>query len=83
MIGTMKLRDLVHGLTVSDVPDLTVGALVLDSRNVNAGDVFVALSGKKSHGLTFLDQALAQGAVCVLVDVTLVTTSVAVHPCAR
>ncbi len=42
--------------------------LVLDSRAVKPGDVFVALQGQLSHGLQFAANALAQGAVFVLVE---------------
>jgi UDP-N-acetylmuramoyl-L-alanyl-D-glutamate--2,6-diaminopimelate ligase len=42
--------------------------LALDSRAVKPGDVFVALKGQLSHGLQFAANALAQGAVFVLVE---------------
>lgn len=35
---------------------------------VEPGDLFVAIQGSKHHGLDFLDQALANGAVAVLSD---------------
>lgn len=46
-----------------DVKDVRI-----DSREVNPGDVFVAVQGVNQHGLKFIDTAIAAGAVAVLVD---------------
>jgi UDP-N-acetylmuramoyl-L-alanyl-D-glutamate--2,6-diaminopimelate ligase len=37
-----------------------------DSRKIARGDLFAALPGQRTHGVGFLDQALARGAVAVL-----------------
>jgi UDP-N-acetylmuramoyl-L-alanyl-D-glutamate--2,6-diaminopimelate ligase len=42
--------------------------LCLNAANVQAGDVFVALQGKSTHGIQYIDQAIDQGCVAVLVD---------------
>ena len=42
---------------------LQFNRLILDSRAVQAGDVFIALQGQQSHGLLFAEKALAQGAL--------------------
>jgi len=42
--------------------------LRLDSREVQAGDVFVAVAGHQTDGRAFIDQALAAGAAVVLCD---------------
>jgi UDP-N-acetylmuramoyl-L-alanyl-D-glutamate--2,6-diaminopimelate ligase len=39
-----------------------------DSRRVRPGDAFLALPGRRSDGLRFIDDALARGAAAVLVD---------------
>lgn len=39
--------------------------ITLDSREVVAGSLFLACAGSHSHGLDYLEQALAQGAVAV------------------
>jgi UDP-N-acetylmuramoyl-L-alanyl-D-glutamate--2,6-diaminopimelate ligase len=49
-------------------PRVAVGALVLDSRQVEPGDAFVAVAGRSSHGLDHLDAAVARGAIAVLWD---------------
>ncbi len=45
---------------------IAVADLTLDSREVRAGSLFVALRGSVRHGAEFVPQALAQGAVAVL-----------------
>ncbi len=39
-----------------------------DSRDIRAGDLFVALKGERFDGHDYAEQALAQGAACVLVE---------------
>jgi UDP-N-acetylmuramoyl-L-alanyl-D-glutamate--2,6-diaminopimelate ligase len=54
---------------VAAVPaDLVVSGLVLDSRDVQAGDAFVAIAGFGVHGLLFARQARENGAVAVLFE---------------
>ncbi len=50
------------------LPDIPVKGLTLDSRKVQDGYVFVALSGQTEHGLTFAQDAIKNGAVAVLCD---------------
>ena len=55
----------------ADVPaslDAPLRAVTSDSREVNAGDVFIALPGATTHGLAHLDAVRAAGAAAVLVD---------------
>ena len=48
--------------------DVVVSGLVLDSRQVRPGDAFVCVAGFGAHGLNFVDQARANGAVAILYD---------------
>jgi UDP-N-acetylmuramoyl-tripeptide--D-alanyl-D-alanine ligase len=48
--------------------DFAVSGVAFDSREVGEGDLFVALTGDKTDGHHFLDQALAQGAAGALVS---------------
>lgn len=48
--------------------DTEVTGVTLDSRRVRPGDLYAALPGSRVHGIRFLDDALAAGAVAVLTD---------------
>ncbi len=66
----VSLRTLLSGFTEGSavVPDLTVSGLQLDSRAVQAGDLFVALQGHQAHGLTYAPQAVKSGAVAIIYE---------------
>ncbi|MDP5052626.1 MAG: Mur ligase family protein, partial [Congregibacter sp.] len=65
---------LLEGMA-TDVPALDIGALCLDSRLVQPGDVFVALHGQAQDGRAYLAQAAAAGAVVALVEDALLDES--------
>lgn len=46
--------------------NITVWGLCCDSRHVQKGDVFFALSGTQKNGSDFIDEAIQKGAVAVL-----------------
>ena len=48
--------------------DAVLTGVTHDSRQVQPGDLFVAIAGLDHHGIKFLDQALANGAVAVASD---------------
>jgi UDP-N-acetylmuramoyl-tripeptide--D-alanyl-D-alanine ligase len=54
-----------QGITNSDV---ALYGVDIDSRNVTAGSLFVALKGSQSDGHKYIDQAFAQGAGAVLIQ---------------
>lgn len=51
-----------------NLPDIAVQDLQLDSRLVQANDVFVAIAGEQLDGRRFIKQAIANGAVAVLAE---------------
>ncbi len=73
-----NLRDILYKAgtqAVNGTTDLEVTAVVLDSRQVEAGCVFVAVRGTQTDGHTYIDKAIAGGAlaiVCEAIPVTLV-----------
>lgn len=66
----MRLHDLLgHDATLDAATGtIAVSGLALDSRAVSSGDVFFALSGSKTDGTRFIDQAVIAGAVAVVGD---------------
>ena len=56
------------GVSSSLSDDIAVTGITLDSRDVHAGDLFIALSGERIHGATFVGDAIAAGAVAVATD---------------
>jgi len=69
----MKLSHLLAGLIAAKTDfdttgDLSVTGITLDSRAVQAGNVFIALAGSKQHGLSHAEQAIAQGAAVLIYD---------------
>ena len=67
----MLLQELVDTIAgVSGEGDLRVQVLGIsyDSRQVKAGDLFVALKGEKTDGALFIEEALARGAVALASD---------------
>lgn len=64
-----NLSSLIRPYIGSEIPeslDCPVGKLVLDSRKIQEGDVFVALSGHVSNGHDFIPKALKSGAAAVI-----------------
>jgi UDP-N-acetylmuramoyl-L-alanyl-D-glutamate--2,6-diaminopimelate ligase len=70
----MKLTELLDGIVeVTERETLMFSALeitglAMDSRTVKSGDLFIAVSGAKQHGLAHIDQVTAKGAKAVLYD---------------
>lgn len=60
-----SLAELLAGIAIAPA-DVHVTDLTLDSRTVTPGGLFLACRGITSHGLRYLDRALAAGARAVL-----------------
>jgi len=52
--------------SLSPVPDIQISGIVLDSRFVKEGDLFVALIGGQVDGHLFIDDALERGAAAII-----------------
>lgn len=68
----VKLHALLEGLmdvsALSPVADIAVDGIAQDSRNLGDNYLFIAVPGTASHGLDFVEQAVASGASVVLWD---------------
>jgi len=65
----IKLSSLLAG--IKEVPaadDAGVSGLAIDSRNISAGYLFIALPGTRQHGNDYIEAAVRQGAVAVVYD---------------
>jgi UDP-N-acetylmuramoyl-L-alanyl-D-glutamate--2,6-diaminopimelate ligase len=64
-----RLGDLIaqiQGSLTGEIPDVPVTGIVLDSRQVKAGNIFVALEGGRSDGHLFIPEAIEGGAAAVI-----------------
>jgi UDP-N-acetylmuramoyl-L-alanyl-D-glutamate--2,6-diaminopimelate ligase len=60
------LHSLLEGWgDLRDAADVDITGLAMDSRRIVPGDLFLAVSGTRGHGLDHLDEALQRGAAAV------------------
>lgn len=67
----MKLSDLLDGL-----PEIDVSGIALDSRKVQKGNLFFAITGNLKNGSEFIPDAIKNGAVAIIGDEDLSELSV-------
>jgi UDP-N-acetylmuramoyl-tripeptide--D-alanyl-D-alanine ligase len=70
MLKLSEIRTITQAEGLSPEPEITVGGIATDSRNLKAGDLFIALRGEKYDGGDFLEEAFARGAAAALVSRT-------------
>lgn len=66
MTSQTTIAELLRGFATA--PALPLSGIASDSRKVGEGFLFLAVQGLTSHGLDFLDQAIAAGACAVAWD---------------
>ena len=55
-------------LTTSELADILVSGISIDSNQIEAGDIFIAVAGENSHGASFAASAKSNGAVAAITD---------------
>ena len=64
----MRLSELMKGRDIPVMHDKHVKGLTADSRQVEPGFLFAALSGTKTDGREYIEEAARKGAVAILTD---------------
>ena len=68
----MLLKDLICNMDVikikGDIENINIGGICYNSQKVKKGDVFVAVKGFKADGHKYIESAVANGAVAVVVE---------------
>lgn len=64
----MRLSELMKGREISAMHDTHIKGLTADSRQVEPGFLFAALSGKSADGREFIEDAVKRGAVAILTN---------------
>ncbi|VAV83268.1 UDP-N-acetylmuramoylalanyl-D-glutamate--2,6-diaminopimelate ligase [hydrothermal vent metagenome] len=64
----MRLKELMRAIGEKATKDAEVLAIECDSRKVDAGSLFVAISGEHFDGANFIKDAAGRGAVCAVTE---------------
>lgn len=67
----LSLREILYNVNILAVQgntDIAVRALSIDSRQIQAGDVFIAIRGAAADGHQFIAKAITQGAAAVICE---------------
>lgn len=65
-------------INLSDAAILAIASITTDTRNINLGDVFVALRGENFDGHEFVTEAIAKGAIAAIVTQDFASTDLPV-----
>ena len=64
-----QLKDILFGVQIEAIRGSTsqsINAIKFDSREVETGDLFVAVKGDKADGHDFIEKAIAKGALAIV-----------------
>jgi UDP-N-acetylmuramoyl-L-alanyl-D-glutamate--2,6-diaminopimelate ligase len=67
----LRLKKIIQDLEITSIrgdQDLHVGKITFDSRDVNEGDLFVAIRGTLADGHSYMDRAISSGAAAVVCE---------------
>lgn len=67
----MKLKQILENLEVLEIigkENIEINSVCYDSRKIEKGSLFIAILGYENDGHQFIDTAIENGAVCIVVD---------------
>ena len=64
----MKLHKLLHGVALTNMPDVEILSITSDSRNVTKGSLFVCIKGQKFDGHEVAKDMLQKGAEIIVCE---------------
>ena len=67
----MNLQILINSIKVKEVignTNIEITGLSYDSRKISSGNIFFALNGAHTNGIEFVNQAISNGAICIISD---------------
>ena len=73
-LGSIKIKEIaaitggeLHCFGGADINTECTG-IEIDSRKIEAGDIFVAIKGERVDGFDYIENAIASGAVCIIAN---------------
>lgn len=68
IITVNKILEICNGQLLSGNGDLEVDSYSKDSRNINAGDMYIAIKGERVNGNDYIESAFENGAIGCITD---------------
>ncbi len=68
IITVNKILEICNGKLLSGDRDLKVDSYSKDSRNINAGDMYIAIKGERVNGNDYIESAFENGAMGCITD---------------
>ena len=59
------LRDIIN---IEDVPNIPISGISINSRNINPGELYIAIKGNNFDGHGFIPEAIKNGAAAIITD---------------
>ena len=72
--STSMAKSLMEFNSTIFTQDVVISGVSINAQKVIPGDLFIAFAGANTHGISYLEQAISNGAVAVLSDKQIVTS---------
>ena len=64
----MKLHTLLHGIVLTNLPDIEISSITSDSHNVSEGSLFVCIKGNNFDGHDFAQKMIENGVKVIVCE---------------